>query len=148
MDNSSSWNELRCKKCNKLIGKHHVHSAALEIKCVRCGHINSILEENDRQVFLTDHNGKIIYINSLVKEITGYSAPEVLGKTPAVWGGQMPETFYKKLWRTILKEKKATSFKVVNKKKNGELYNALVRISPILNAEGEVELFLGIQTLL
>lgn len=148
METTSSWYELRCKKCKKLIGKHHAHSAALEIKCVRCGNINSILEETHRQIFLTDQNGKIIYINSLVKEITGYTASEVLGKTPSVWGGQMPKEFYKKLWHKILKEKKATTFKITNKRKNGELYDALVRISPILSAEGEVELFLGIQTLI
>ncbi|MBL8029942.1 MAG: PAS domain S-box protein [Candidatus Doudnabacteria bacterium] len=145
---SNFWYEFRCKSCNKLLGKQHGENAKIEIKCLRCGTINSVLEDGGSQVFLTDCNGVILYINPQVEAVTGYTQNEVVGKTPAIWGRQMPEEFYKRLWKSILEEKKAVVFQVLNKKKNGELYDASIRISPILGDEGEVKYFLGIQTVI
>lgn len=142
------WYEFRCKECNKLLGKQHGENARIEIKCLRCGTINSVLEDGGSQVFLTDKNGVILFINSRVESITGYTQSEVMGKTPAIWGKQMPEEFYKRLWKSILDEKKAVVFQVLNKKKNGELYDASIRVSPILNESGEVMYFLGIQSVI
>jgi PAS domain S-box-containing protein len=98
---------------------------------------------------ITDKRGIIEYVNNSFERISGYSQSEAIGKKSNILkSGKHPNEFYKKLWHKILKEKKATTFKITNKRKNGELYDALVRISPILSAEGEVELFLGIQTLI
>jgi len=35
-----SLNNSRCKKCNKLLFKGKVNKDYIEIKCLRCGHIN------------------------------------------------------------------------------------------------------------
>ncbi len=140
------WQEYRCNLCSKLLGKHYFHKASLEIKCERCGKLNSIFEDNERQIFITDNRGIILYVNSQVEKVSGYPIQEVLGKTPAIWGKQMPAIFYKKLWKAILLDKRAIVEKVTNRKKNGELYEAIIRISPILNDQGDVQFFLGVQT--
>lgn len=97
-------------------------------------------------MFLTDSHGTILYASKQIERLTGYAVEEVIGKTPAIWGKQMPATFYQELWHDILVQKKATFVVVTNRKKDGTLYQAQVRISPILDAAGNVAHFLGIQS--
>lgn len=137
----------RCQHCNKLLGVEHLSLPAFDIKCVRCGHINSIVKDYNRQVIITDKNGVIIYVNEQVLVETGYSSKEILGKTPAIWGGQMTKEFYKDMWDQIAVQKKAVVVKVTNKHKNGELYPVILRISPILDIDGNIELFIGMETI-
>lgn len=140
--------ELRCRSCSKLLGKHALETATIEIKCNRCGTINSILDGNDTLIFITAPSGEIIYANEQLETITGFTLAEVLGKTPAVWGGQMPAPFYAKLWDDIAVQKKAVVARMTNKRKDGSAYECTNRISPILNESGDIHYFLGIQTII
>ncbi len=140
--------EIRCKFCNKLLALDDHAALKLELKCLRCGNINSIFNKGDFLLFITDAMGRIVFINQNVKKFTGYTSKEVMGKTPAIWGKQMPEKFYKDLWNNILTHKKAVSVTLTNRKKNGELYKVHESISPILNKNGEVDFFLAIQNLI
>ncbi len=137
----------RCQHCDKLLGIEQLNLPAFDIKCVRCGHINSIVKDYERQVIITDKDGIILYVNEQVIAATGYSPKEILGKTPAVWGGQMSKEFYKNMWDEIAKKKKAIVVKATNKHKNGQLYPVILRISPILDINGNVELFIGMETI-
>lgn len=140
--------ELRCRSCSKLLGKHALQTATIEIKCTRCGTINSILDGKDTLIYITSAAGHIIYANEQLEAITGYTLTDVLGKTPAIWGGQMPDQFYQNFWQTILVQKKATLVRLTNKKKDGTHYECINRVSPILDELGEVQYFLGIQTII
>lgn len=140
--------EYRCDDCDKLLGIDNFVLPSFEIKCVRCGKINGIFKDLDRQIIITDKFGTIMYINKQVELATGYTAKEILGNKPSLWGKQMSETFYKKLWDKILKQKKAVAVQLTNKHKNNTQYEVVLRISPILNAEGDVEYFLGIETII
>lgn len=139
--------EHRCDKCKKLLAIEHLHLPLLEIKCVRCGYINDVLKDYNRQIIITDKNGTILYVNEEVEKATGYASKELLGKTPAIWGNQMPRDFYKKMWHKILISKTAIVVKVKNKHKDGSYYEAIMRISPILDVHGEVEFFIGMETI-
>ncbi len=96
-------------------------------------------------IIITDADGKIIFANKGVERITGYSPEEVIGKTPRVWGGQMPKEFYEKFWHTIKDEKKPFQGEIQNRRKNGEAYTALTSVTPILGDNGNVEFFVGIE---
>jgi PAS domain S-box-containing protein len=135
-----------CKSCAKVLGKFDIENSHFDLRCHRCGKINSILYFTDQQIYLTDSTGKILFTNEQVEQVTGYSASEVIGKTPAIWGGQMAHSFYKKLWEDIFKSKKPIVVSVTNRRKNGQTYKAYSQISPILNEKGKVSHFLGIQT--
>jgi PAS domain S-box-containing protein len=137
----------RCKHCNKLLGIEQVVLPSFDIKCVRCGHLNSVIMDYSRQVIITDKDGVILYINEQVVTTTGYSSEEILGKTPALWGNQMNKEFYSSLWNTIAKEKRAVVVSVTNKRKDGSLYPAILRISPMLDVDGNVEFFIGMETM-
>lgn len=117
----------------------------IEIKCLRCGSFNSFLERSVDQIIITDPNGVILFANKAVVVGTLYSIKEIVGKTPALWGGNMSKEFYQNLWQTIKNEKKTFLGVVRNVKKNGESYLANLRISPVTNISGEIQFFVGIE---
>lgn len=135
----------RCNKCGKLLAEGEEHK--VEIRCNRCGTLNKILEKMTEQVIVTDVRGTILFVNGEVERITGYSAEEAIGKTPSLWGGQMPPEFYKTMWSTLVDEKQGVSVKVTNRHKSGYLYDALLRVSPVLDSQGKIELFVGFESL-
>lgn len=102
-----------------------------------------VLLQSSMPVVVTDSNGKIVFANKGIELISGYSKKEVLGKTPAVWGGKMSKDFYENLWDTLKNKKKVFIGEILNKKKNGQLYPVEVNITPILNKKGVVEFFVG-----
>ena len=96
-------------------------------------------------IVIANKNGIIVYANKSTEEITGYSENEIIGKTPALWGKQMPSSFYEKFWKTIKEDKKTYTGEITNKRKEGELYEAEIRVSPVLGNDGEVEYFVALE---
>lgn len=96
-------------------------------------------------IIITSPDAKILFANKGVEHITGYSAAEIIGKTPAVWGHQMPAEFYKTMWKRIKEEKQPFVGQITNRRKNGELYQAESSISPILDDAGNIIYFVGVE---
>ncbi len=138
--------EHRCVKCSKLLALRELDSPAVEIKCSRCKHVNFFLDKESDQVVITDIDGKILYANEALVHLTGYSILEMMGEKPSLWGNQMPSDFYQDLWHKIKVEKQIAIVTITNKKKNGQLYNAKLRISPVLDENGNPKFFVGIET--
>lgn len=106
------------------------------------------LDGTSDHVIITDPNGIAVYANAGLKRITGFSPEEVLGKkvgTKELWGGKMSQAFYEDLWRTIKIEKKPFVGEITNKRKDGTPYQSLSSISPIVNKNGVLEFFVGIE---
>ena len=103
------------------------------------------IDNTDSHVIITDVDGKVTYANKSAEKMTGFSLSEIIGNTPALWGRQMTAEFYKKLWHVIKVEKKVFSGEITNKRKNGELYVAYARISPIIDSSGNLIGFVGIE---
>ena len=97
-------------------------------------------------VFMTDPKGVMTFINPAFTQTYGYTEGEVLGKaTPRILkGGQVDPEVYKAFWEMLL-EKKAVRGEFINKTKDGRLLTVEVSASPILDAEGNITGFLGIQ---
>lgn len=140
--------DLRCKSCAKIVAWKNPETFSLDIRCPRCSQANKILYDTDQQIYLTDSSGKIIFINEQVELVTGYAREEVMGKTPAIWGAQMPQNFYKELWSNLLHQKKPVVVEMANRRKNGQMFKVRTRIIPILNDKSKVINFLAMQTLL
>ena len=94
-------------------------------------------------IVITDVEGTIVYANSAVERITGYAPEEVVGKTPRIWGGLMPKTFYKRLWNTIPVKETPFSGEIRNRRKDGREYIAKTVISPIHDGRGNLVGFIG-----
>lgn len=103
------------------------------------------VENASQHIVITDTDGKILYGNKAAEQLTGFSLGEMLGKTPALWGRQMSQEFYKKMWGIIKDEKKTFSGEITNKKKTGQTYIAKATISPVLDEQGEVSYYIGLE---
>ena len=97
-------------------------------------------------IVITDADGFVLYANKAVERITGYSLEETIGtKAGKLWGGLMPPEYYKNLWHIIKEEKKILESEIKNRRKNGEIYDAQVRISPVLDEQKNILFFVGIE---
>lgn len=103
-----------------------------------------ILETASEAVMLTNMDGLIISVNRAFMEITGYTADEVLGKTPRILrSGVHTPHFYEELWRDI-REKGRWAGEIWNRRKNGEIYPQWGSISAILDNEGGIRNYVSV----
>jgi diguanylate cyclase (GGDEF)-like protein/PAS domain S-box-containing protein len=92
---------------------------------------SAALEAAAHAVVITDHEGKIVWLNQAFIAMTGYSKEEVLGKNPRLLApGGRSETYYSKLWSTISLGK-VWQGEVVNKRKDGTTYTEEMTITPV-----------------
>jgi len=98
--------------------------------------LSRALEQTADSVMITDRNGIIEYVNLSFESVTGYSRAEAIGQTPSiVKSGKQSESFYKKLWTTIMAGQ-VFSEVFVNKKKSGMLYYEEKTITPLKDSHG------------
>lgn len=143
----NNLSQIRCVKCNKLLAKND--SNKFEIKCERCGTLNKVIEQMIEQVVITDKEGKILFINKSFEETTGFSMHESIGKKPSeLWGGKMQKEFYVDLWDKMKNKKESIKVKMTNTKKTGEPYNLELIVSPILDINGDILFFVGIEVVI
>jgi len=107
--------------------------------------LSSAIEQSGESVIITDRNGIIEYTNPAFTIITGYSAEEATGQTPRILkSGNQDSAFYETMWKTITSGK-VWRGKVVDRRKDGSFYPAMLTISPIFDESGDTN-FIGIQT--
>jgi len=107
--------------------------------------LSQAIEQAGESVIITNKQGSIEYVNPSFTKITGYSAEEVLGKNPRVLkSGNQKEEYYQRLWGTISKGD-TWQGTVVDRRKDGSQYPALMTISPITEDDGEITHYVGIQ---
>lgn len=98
------------------------------------------------QIVITDAEGIVIYGNKAVEKTTGYKPEEAVGKkAAALWKVPMTREYYENFWKTIKTDKKDFVGEITNIKKNGAKYNALISVSPVLDKNGKVIYFVGIE---
>jgi PAS domain S-box-containing protein len=88
---------------------------------------------------------KVVYVNSAVEKLTGYSREELIGQNPRILQG--PETDRQVLSEIHrgLKQGKPIRREIINYSKTGEQYWIELDINPLENAQGQITHFLSIQ---
>ena len=103
-----------------------------------------VYESTAEGVLITDPQLRIVAVNRAFTRITGYSAPEVIGKDPALLhSGRHDETFYREMWASIA----ADGFwqgEVWNRRRSGEVYPEWLAVSRVMNESGEIQNFVGV----
>jgi diguanylate cyclase (GGDEF)-like protein/PAS domain S-box-containing protein len=105
--------------------------------------LSRAVEQIDDLVLITDRSGLIEYVNDAFVEHTGYGREEVYGKNARLLkSGEHDQSFYKGLWSTILS---GNVFKerVINRKKNGEIFYEQKTITPIKDKKGNIVTFVS-----
>jgi len=90
-----------------------------------------IAEQTSNHVVVTNHAGKVLFANQAAERLTGFSFKEMRGQSPRLWGGLMPPDYYRELWRRKASGE-VVSHELLNRHRNGRLYTALGRITPIV----------------
>jgi two-component system cell cycle sensor histidine kinase/response regulator CckA len=103
------------------------------------------LESARDGIMITDLQGTILKVNQALEQLTGYSRQEMLGQTPRLFKSNVhgPEV-YAQLWCTIL-ARGSWQGELTNRRKDGTRYQASMTISPIVDSQGRLTHFVGIQ---
>jgi PAS domain S-box-containing protein len=99
-------------------------------------------------ISITSPEGTILYTNQSTERLTGYTIREIIGKvlcSKDTWNSLMSEDFYENMWDTVKNDKKAFLAEIKSKRKNGEEYNALISITPILDKKKEIIFLISIE---
>jgi PAS domain S-box-containing protein len=107
--------------------------------------LNAILENIGDAVVVTDPEGVISFVNPAWERLNGYSAEEALGKTPRIISsGQHNQEFYAAMWEVLLSGK-TWQGEVINRRKDGSVYDAAVTITPLIDERGQIINMVGVQ---
>lgn len=112
----------------------------------RTAELQAILDAAGEGIVVTDLEGEIQYINPALEQLTGYTEAEALGQTPRLWSSHQHEpAFYTRMWRAI-RAGQTWRGEIINKRKDGALYHALLTVTPIRGADGQPVGFVGLQS--
>ena len=103
------------------------------------------VEGASEHIVISDSNGKILYANPAASKITGYSQSEIIGNTPALWGGNMSKEFYQNMWDVIKNKRQVFVSEVKNRNKSGTVYDAEIHIAPVFDQKKNALYFIAIE---
>ena len=102
------------------------------------------VEQATEAVIITDREGMIQYANPAFERISGYSREEVVGKNPeTLLGGEQDMAFYRELRGTLARGGVWTGH-IINRRKDGSLYEEDATISPVRDNSGNIVSFVGV----
>ena len=100
--------------------------------------LTTVIEQAADSIVITDRNAIIQYVNPSFERVTGYSKEEAMGKDPKILqSGSHNAQFYRKMWDTLSKGEVWLG-NLINKKKDGTLYEEEVSITPVLSEAGKI----------
>ena len=103
------------------------------------------VEQSPSAVIVTDPTGVIEYVNEAFVKGSGYPLEEILGRrTGFLKSGQTPPETYRSLWATLAGGK-SWEGEFINRRRDGKIWVEYARISPVVQPDGHVSHFIGIQ---
>ncbi len=107
--------------------------------------LTAAVEQSPIAILITDADAIIQYVNPRFLQLTGYTANEVIGKTPRLLkSGEVAQETYDEMWRTI-SAGMTWRGEIVNRKKNGDLFWENTTISPVRDAAGRISHFIALK---
>ncbi|MGB7025606.1 MAG: PAS domain S-box protein [Candidatus Acidiferrales bacterium] len=103
------------------------------------------LEAAANPIIISRRDGIIVWVNKAFEQLSGYPRGEVLGQsTRLLKSGQQPPSFYKDMWEKVLSGQKWQG-ELVNRRKDGSVYQEEMTITPVRDAAGNVTHFIAIK---
>ena len=103
------------------------------------------LDQSPVSVAITNLQGEIEWVNNAFVATTGYSRHEAIGQNPRILqSGQTPPQVYRDMWATLGRGEAWSGF-LYNRRKNGEAYTELARISPVRQSNGAVTHYMAVK---
>lgn len=106
----------------------------------------SALEAVDNGVMITDVEARIEWSNAAFSDLTGYARAESIGRQPTelIKSGLQSTAFYEAMWRT-LRAGESWRGEVINKRKDGSLYDEELLITPVKDEAGVIRHFVAVK---
>lgn len=105
--------------------------------------IAAVAFESQDAMMITDAQGRIERVNAAFTRITGYSAEQVIGRTPALLKSGVHEpAFYASMW-TELQRGGYWSGEIMNRHRLGRLFTARMAITAVTGVHDEVNHYIG-----
>ncbi|WP_273143944.1 putative bifunctional diguanylate cyclase/phosphodiesterase [Ferrovum myxofaciens] len=124
-----------------LLAEQEVHARKVVDQELR---IAATAFETQEGIVITDRDQHILRVNCAFTRLTGYSAMEALGKTPAILkSGRQDAAFYQAMWETLNRDKYWQG-ELWNRRKNGEIYPEWLTITAVLDGDGQVTNYVGV----
>ena len=103
------------------------------------------IEQMGEAIVITDAQGDIQFVNPAFERTTGYSQEEAIGRNPRILSsGKQNELFYRNLWDTI-SSGRTWAGRLVNKRKDGNLYTEETTISPVRDASNQIVNYVAVK---
>ncbi|MEW6444565.1 MAG: EAL domain-containing protein [Pseudomonadota bacterium] len=107
--------------------------------------LSQAVEQSPNAIMITDLDARIEYVNEAFEAVTGFSAEEVVGKTPSILnGGRTPRGRFEDLW-AHLRRGDFWQGEFINRRKDGSEYIEFARILPVRRADGSISNYLAIK---
>jgi PAS domain S-box-containing protein len=103
------------------------------------------VEQTAETIVITDIQGTIVYANPALEKTSGYSCAEAIGKNPRMFkSGRQDAAFYGQMWKTLTC---GDTWKghLINRRKDGAIYEEEVIISPVRNAANAVVNYVAVE---
>jgi len=102
--------------------------------------------ESQEGMLVTDAQSVILRVNRAFSRMTGYSAEDVVGKTPKLLrSGRHEAGFYAEMWRMIARDGEWKG-ELWNRRRSGEVYPQWLTITAVRAGTGEITHYVGTLT--
>ena len=105
--------------------------------------LKNILKEE--VIVVTDASLKIVFASQNIAKMNGYTPAEVIGNSPRMFQGEKTCSIVSNEIREAIMNKVSFEKKVINYKKNGELYYCLIKGFPLFNKSGDLSHFIAFE---
>lgn len=107
--------------------------------------LSAAIEQAMEAIVITDANGIVEYVNPAFERVSGYTRDETVGRpTSVLKSGLHGREFYDGLWRTI-SEGRVWFGHIINRRKDGSLYEEEGSITPVRDAVGHIVNFVAVK---
>lgn len=101
--------------------------------------------ESSTNLIYVDIKGNIIYANNSIKNASGYSPKELIGKKMNIFNsGFHPKEYFQEMWNTILAGN-IWSGEIRNVRKDGSYFWVFGTIIPIRDINGKIQYFINVR---
>ncbi|WP_374475826.1 EAL domain-containing protein [Zoogloea sp.] len=123
--------------------KLEAHTQTLEAQAGELRLAGHVFESSREGIIVTDPHTRILAVNPAFTQITGYTAAEVLGQTPAfLASGDHDADFYNAMWKSI-RETGSWTGEIRNRRKDGTAYPEQISIGTVRGPAGDVRHYVG-----
>jgi PAS domain S-box-containing protein len=107
-------------------------------------HLQAILDSAGEGIQLMTPDGRISYVNPATERITGYSAVEMLGQATRLWSDNLNHAGKLSNLREQVLMGQPWQGEIINRRKDGSLYDATITITPLKDNEQQVTGFVAV----